>query len=285
MTPARDRRSRCRAALSQAILAAALLAAVPLAASDPLADLEAAQQALHDRVVPSVVYLTSDGGIGSGFFAARGLIITNRHVVGTAQTVGVVLHDGRKLTGTVVERAAGDIDLALVRVSAGDVEPLELSLPSPRVGAWIASVGHGVDSPWTFTTGMVSNVYKNQAGWPVLQTQIPLNPGSSGSPIVDRRGKVVGIVAKGMTDANSVNFAIGARVAAHELHGLPAVAAGLVIRAPTGTAVFVDGQLAGKGPELTVELEPGSHKVSAIVAGTLRERVVECPGGEAVDLR
>jgi len=280
----RPGRRTCGAAAGVAVIAA-LAAAPAAAAADPLADLEAAQQALCDRVAPSVVYLSTESGIGSGFFVARGLILTNRHVVGAASTVEVVLHDGRKLGGTVIERAAGDIDLALVRVPAGDVEPLELSLPSPRVGAWIASVGHGVDSPWTFTTGMVSNVYKNRAGWPVIQTQIPLNPGSSGSPIVDRRGKVVGIVVKGVTDANSVNFAIGARVAAHELHGLPGAGGGLVIRAPAGTPVFVDGQLAGKGPELAVELEPGPHKISAIVAGTLRERTVQSPSRDAVDLR
>jgi S1-C subfamily serine protease len=267
------------------MLLAALLVAARPAAADPLVDLEAAQQAVYDRVAPSVVYLTAQDGIGSGFFVGRGLILTNRHVVGDAPTIDVTLHDGRKLTGTVVERAAGDIDLALVRVPAMDVEPLELWLPGPRVGAWIASVGHGVDSPWTFTTGMVSNVYKNRAGWPVLQTQIPLNPGSSGSPIVDRRGKVVGIVAKGMADANSVNFAIGARVAAHELHGLAAVATRVVIRAPAGTPVFVDGQLAGKGPELALELEPGPHRVTAIVAGALRERQIQSPSRDPIELR
>jgi S1-C subfamily serine protease len=270
------------AALCAAI---ATLAAIRPASADPLADLEAAQQAVFDRVAPAVVYLTTDDGIGSGFFVARGLILTNRHVVGAAAALEVVLHDGRKLAGTVVERAPGDIDLALVRVAARDVEPLALALPSPKIGAWIASVGHGVDSPWTFTTGMVSNVYKNRAGWPVLQTQIPLNPGSSGSPIVDRHGQVIGIVAKGMTDANSVNFAIGARVAVHELRGLAGAAPGLVIRAPAGTPVFVDGQLAGKGPELTLELEPGRHQISAIVSGALRERTVVCPTRDPVDLR
>lgn len=277
------RRSRGSAAVAWAI--AALLAVPRPAAADPLAEFEAAQLALYDRIAPSVVYLTTASGIGSGFFVEHGLILTNRHVVGSASTIDVVLHDGRKLTGTVVERAGGDIDLALVRVSARDVAPLELSLPNPRIGAWIASVGHGADSPWTFTTGMVSNVYKNRAGWSVLQTQIPLNPGSSGSPIVDRRGRVVGIVVKGLVEANAINFAISSRVASHELHNLPRAASGVVIRAPRDTAVFVDGQLAGKGPELTLDLEPGSHKVTAIVSGALRERTVQCPSQDPVDLR
>jgi hypothetical protein len=96
---------------------------------------------------------------------------------------------------------------------------------------------------------------------------------------------VVGIVVKGVADANSVNFAIGTRVATHELHGLPGAGPGLVIRAPAGTPVFVDGQLVGKGPELTLELEPGSHRVSAIVSGTLHERTVQSPGPAVIDLR
>jgi S1-C subfamily serine protease len=266
------------------MLAAALAAWRP-AAADPLAELEAAQQALYAHVAPAVVYLSSDGGIGSGFFVAPGLILTNRHVADGTHPVEVVLRDGRKLVGDVVERAAGDIDLALVRVAANDIAPLALALPSPRIGAWIASVGHGVDSPWTFTSGMISNVYRNRGGLPVLQTQIPLNPGSSGSPIVDRLGHVVGIVTKGVADANNVNFAIGAQVAVRGLRGLASGRAGAVIRAPAGTPVFVDGQLAGKGPEFTVELAPGSHKVSAIVSGTLHERAITCPCGAPIDLR
>lgn len=251
-------------------------------AADPLGEVEAAQQAIYMRVSPAVAYLSSDRGIGSGFFVQRGVLLTAGHVVGTAPTIAVTLSNGKKLTGTVIERASGDIDLALVRVPATDLTPLELSLAPPRVGTWIASVGHGADSPWTFTTGMVSNVYTNRQGDPVLQTQIPLNPGNSGGPIVDRTGKVVAIVAKGVIAANNVNFAIGAQVAARQLRGLASLGARLVIRAPPGTAVFIDGQLAGSGPELAVD--PGAHKVTAVVRGKLVERTV-APTDRELDLR
>jgi S1-C subfamily serine protease len=263
----------------------AVLAAWRPVAADPLAELEAAQQALYDRVAPAVVHLTSDGGIGSGFFVAPGLILTNRHVADGTHRVDVVLRDGRNLVGSVIERAGGDIDLALIRVAADDIAPLALAPASPRIGAWIASVGHGVDSPWTFTSGMISNVYRNRGGLAVLQTQIPLNPGSSGSPIVDRLGNVVGIVTKGVAEANSVNFAIGAEVAVRALRGLASGRAQTVIYAPPGTPVFVDGQLAGTGSAFTLELGPGSHKVSAIVSGSLHERAVTCPCHAPIDLR
>lgn len=265
-----------------AVIGAALAALQGRAGADALAELELAQQALYARVASSVVYLANGKSIGSGFFVQPGLILTSRHVIEGAATLDVTLSDGRKLAGTVVERAGGEIDLALIRVPATNVAPLELSLQSPKVGAWIASVGHGVDSPWTFTTGMVSNVYMNRQGWPALQTQIPLNPGSSGGPIVDRHGKVVGIVAKGITSANSVNFAIGAQVATRELRSLSSLAPRLVILAPPGTPVFVDGQLAGAGPE--VATEPGAHKVSAVVRGKLVERTT-APADRALDLR
>lgn len=257
-------------------------AAVRPAAADPLADLEAMQQALYARLAPSVVYIAAGDLIGSGFFVQPRVILTNSHVVGDAATVAVTLRDGRKLTGTVTERASGNIDLALVRVTSDGV-PLELAPTAPAIGAWIASVGHGVDSPWTFTSGMVSNVFKNPAGLPVLQTQIPLNPGGSGGPIVDRAGKVVGVVAKGVTTANSVNFAIGIAVAVRSLRGL--VRPTLAIRAPAGAAVFVDGRLVGKGPTLTVELDAGAHKVSAVIGGALRELAIQMPRAEPLELR
>jgi serine protease Do len=255
--------------MSRALLVALALAGSP-AAADPLGDLEAAQIQLYQRTRAAVVYIEQGGTIGSGFFVERGLILTNRHVVGAEARVQVRLRDGRVLEGAVVERASGDIDLALVEVPVRDVEPLELSLASPAIGAWIASIGHGVDSPWTFTTGMVSNVYRNPAGLPVLQTQVPLNPGNSGGPIFDRHGKVVAIVTKGMQAANSVNFAIGAEVATRALRRLARVAAPLVIRAPAGVAVFVDGQLAGTGPE--VRVAPGVHAIGAVIGGALIER-------------
>lgn len=274
-----------RRAVPWLVAACAILGAASSAGADVLEELEARQKAVFARVAPSVVYIEVKEGIGSGFFVAEGLVLTNSHVVGKARAVKVLLRDGREVKGRVVERAGGDVDLALVEVPVRDIKPLPLSPGALAVGQWVASVGHGVNSPWTFTTGMVSNIYNVGENRPVFQTQIPLNPGSSGGPIVDRQGRVVGIATAGITDANTVNFAIRAAVALARLPRLSRHCACLVIEAPAGVPVLVDGRLAGKGPRLYVEVARGAHTVEAVVGRELRKRSVRYPDTRSVDLR
>lgn len=269
---------------SSALIIAVALAAGGIAAADPLADIETAQRELFRRVAPSVVYITTRTGTGSGFFVSTdGWIVTNSHVV-SGGPITVLLHGGQRHQGRVMARAKEGIDLALVKIDATGTPPLVLDGKSLSVGSWVASVGHGADSPWSFTVGLVSNIYPYKQGRPVFQTQIPLNPGSSGSPIVDREGRVVGIATAGIKQASSVNFAIRAEVALSSLPQLAAHCQCLIVTAPAGTPVFIDGLFAGTGPRVVVAVEAGRHELSAVVAGVLRERTIQFPAVKTVDL-
>lgn len=253
-------------------------------AADPLAALEARQQAIFERVAPSVVFIQGADGFGSGFFVSDdGLVLTNAHVVGKASKVAVVLHDGRRLEGEVVERAPDAIDLALVRVKASR-RPLPLGGRSLRVGSWVASVGHGAGGAWAFTTGMITNIYPWGSERPLLQTQIPLNPGNSGGPIVDREGRAVGIVTKGLAGSDSINFAIRMEFALRSLEGLRAACDCLSISAPTGIPVLVDGEMVGKGPVVVLPAEARTYRVQAVVDGRLRQVDVSYPEVRSVSL-
>ena len=271
---------------SVALLCAATLAARASADSDPLAALEAREEQIFERIGPSVVFISTEGGFGSGFFVgADGLILTSAHVVGRSDTVSVVTSDGKKWRGKVVERAAGDIDLALVDIDGSAVPVLELAVkPTLRVGSWVASVGHGRGGIWAFNTGIVSNIYPDGADRPVFQTQIPLNPGSSGGPIVDRHGRVVGIVTAGLRDSNSLNFAIRSEVAFRSLRLLEADAC-LTIEAPSGTPVFVDGKMVGTGPRVLVMAEPRSYEIFAVIGGVMKKLKVRYPEQHRVTLK
>jgi len=260
-----------------------LLLATPLAASaqlaDPLEEIERRQKKLFEKVAKSVVFVSNGRGFGSGFFVSEnGLILTNAHVVDGAKTVEVVLHDGRKFKGRTVEVARDDIDLALVKVPLENTPRLPLvTTESLRVGSWVASIGHGRGGVWTFTTGMVSNIYPVGASRPVFQTQIPLNPGSSGGPIINRRGEVVGIVTAGMTESNAINFAIRIDHAFQYLDGLRKIQEVLTIHAPSGVPVFVDGTLVGTGPTIVVSVSKGTHEVFAVIRGAMVKRTVDYP--------
>lgn len=254
-------------------------------ASDALATVESEQQAIFDKVAPSVVYMVTPAGLGAGFFVATdGLILTAAHVVQGGDDVEVIRIDGSHQTGHVVERAEGT-DLALVDTNWTQTPALKLSDGRAlRVGSWIASIGHGEGGGWTFTTGMVTNIYPAGNEHPVFQTQIPLNPGNSGGPVVDRYGDVVGIVNAGIPSAQAINFATRADVALRTLTRLGGACDCLVISAPTGVPVFVDGAMVGMGPRVVVSLQPGKHNIFVVVGGTRIERVVTWPGTSDITL-
>jgi S1-C subfamily serine protease len=269
----------------------ALLAAAPehrpTDAGDPLRALERRQMEIFDAVAPSVVFISTADGFGSGFFVSRdGLIVTNAHVVGRRTKVTVVTHDGRKLVGTVVERAAHGVDLAAVDVPLTGTKPLPLAPASElAVGLWAAAVGHGRGGIWTFNTGMIANIYPADRSRPLIQTQIPLNPGASGGPVIDRQGRVLGVTTAGVTDAQSMNFALRADLIAAALRRVRPHCACLVVHAPQGAQIFVDDVLVGSGPEAVVLAQPRTYAVRVVHRGRRTRHAVRFPRQRSVDAR
>lgn len=271
-------RSLLRALPLSLLLGGLFPAAAATPSADPLAAQEAAWQALFDHAAPAVVFIANAAGLGSGFLVSSdGLILTNAHVVEGASTVDVVLYDGRKLTGAVVERGK-NVDLALVRIGATGLPTLPLGwVEGLRVGSFVASVGHGQGGGWTFTTGMVSNMYAVGTERPVFQTQIPLNPGNSGGPVLNRQGEVMGVVTAGILEAQNINFAIKIDVALRSLSALEPFCDCLVVRAPEGVPIFVDGKPAGQGPRALANVSAGAHKVFAVINGKRVEATITFP--------
>ena len=253
-----------------------------------IAAIEQQQQQLFDTLAPAVVFILSGESFGSGFFVTGdGLILTNAHVVEGRAKVEVVLRDGRRLPGTVVERAADKIDLALVSTSLADAPvPPRASLSEVRIGSWVGAIGHGRGAIWTFNTGMVSNIYPAGTDHPVFQTQIPLNPGNSGGPIFDRRGRVIGVVTAGIADASAINFGIAMDVALRSLTRLALVSDTLIVKAPKGVPIFVDGVMAGTGPRVAVPAVAGkTYEVFAVVEGAMKKTQVRYPETREVELK
>lgn len=140
-----------------------------------------------ERQVPS--------NVGSGFIISDdGYIITNNHVIDKASKIIVTLHDGKELTGEVIgtdERT----DLALIKVEATDLKPLEIGVSDDlKKGQWVLAIGSpfGLDS--TVTAGIVSAINRDTGDYlPFIQTDVAVNPGNSGGPLIDLSGKVVGV--------------------------------------------------------------------------------------------
>ena len=160
-------------------------------------------------------------GVGSGFIVdASGLIVTSHHVVKGADSVTVTLQDGRRLEA----RIAGidpKTDLALLEVDAGGSLPVVEFADSDRtrVGDWVVAVGNPFGLGGTVTAGIVSGRGRDIGSGPYddyLQLDAPINRGSSGGPLFDRSGRVVGVNTAifSPTGGNvGIGFAIPANVA------------------------------------------------------------------------
>ncbi len=149
-------------------------------------------------ILPSVVQIQTDSGVGSGvIYDSNGLILTAAHVVGEDDTVTVRLEDGEEIQGTVLGGTTG-ADVAVIQVERTGLPAAELALDTdPEVGQLAIAVG----SPWglqgTVTAGIISAVDQSipsgASARAVLQTDAAINPGNSGGPLVDREGRVLGI--------------------------------------------------------------------------------------------
>ena len=142
-----------------------------------------------------------------------GYIATAAHVLDGAQSASVRLHDGREIPATIKARDAAT-DLALLQV-AEDLPPLALG-PVPALGAPVCGVGNPFGVGLSVSCGVVSALRRSGMGFnPIedfVQTDAVLNPGTSGGALVDREGRLVGLVSAIFTrqsDANiGVNFAV-----------------------------------------------------------------------------
>lgn len=202
-----------------------------------LAGLQAQYTAVVKQVLPSVVQIETDQGLGSGIvFDGGGDIVTNYHVVAGASSYRVTLSDGRGFTASLVGTYQGD-DLAVVRISAANLHPAAFADSSKiQVGNIVLAIGNPLGLRSSVTDGIVSAF---RSGVPegngvtlpeVIQTSAAINPGNSGGALVDLDGQVVGIPTLAATDP-----------------GLGGTAAGIGFAIASNTVVDIANQLVQTG--------------------------------------
>jgi serine protease Do len=155
---------------------------------------------------------------GSGFVVSPdGLIVTNNHVVEGAETMVAVFEDGTELDAKVIGRDP-KTDLALIKVDSN--KPL-LAVPlgdseGLRVGSWVMAIGNPFGLDHTVTVGILSAKGRSSFGGEqiagpyddFLQTDASINPGNSGGPLIDMKGRVVGINTAIAANGQGIGFAI-----------------------------------------------------------------------------
>lgn len=186
-----------------------LITPLPAAAQDLLPD-------LVRRIKPSAVAIETFNvrgeklSRGSGFFIDSDRVVTNRHVIEGAHRAEVHSYTGNvyPVKGVLAVDAEGDLALLKVDVPPNQATPLSLDRTSPQEGESIVVIGNPFGLEGSVTNGIVSAVRDIPTFGRIIQITAPISPGSSGSPVVNMQGQVIGVATLQITGGQSVNFAI-----------------------------------------------------------------------------
>ncbi|HHY10176.1 MAG TPA: trypsin-like serine protease [Firmicutes bacterium] len=188
--------------------------------------------------------LQQQQGIGSGvIYREDGYILTNNHVVADVADITVRLPNGQSYPGQVVGRDPLT-DLAVVKVEAAGLPVAKFADSDElRVGQMVIAIGNPLGQDNTVTTGVVSAVNRDLLVDPkqnrflegMIQTDAAINPGSSGGPLLNQRGEVIGVTTAIIERAQGLGFAI-----------------------PSATARLIGDQIIEKGRPLRLGVLGGS---------------------------
>ena len=199
---------------------------------------------IYARVQDGVVQVRTGSGSGTGFVIDRnGSIVTNAHVVGSSSEVQVRFDDSGRGVQAEVRGTDPSSDLAVLHVDPGAVDHLD---PLPlgdsdqvKVGDLAVAIGYPLGLDRTATAGIVSGLGREiraPNGFSidkVIQTDAPINPGNSGGPLLDAKGRVIGVNSQIATAGSQGNVGIGFAVPSNTVRQVvPQLQRGQQVRRP-----------------------------------------------------
>jgi putative serine protease PepD len=238
---------------------------------------------VYDAASPGVVSVRAGSASGTGFVVrGDGTIVTNAHVVGDSSSVTVSFGDSGRMVDAEVLGVDESSDVAVLRVdpgSAGTLHPLALANSDDvRVGDSVVAIGHPFGLDRTATAGIVSGLGREiQApdGFQiddVIQTDAPINPGNSGGPLLDTRGRVIGITTQIATGGSgNGNVGIGFAVPSDRVREvLPSLSRGQTIDRPY---LGVSSAPATRGAEVVSVVSGGPAAKAGLRTGDVITKV------------
>lgn len=177
----------------------------------------AAEIASHaNPATVTILALSATGdtlGQGSGFvISPDGVVVTNWHVIESADRVVVRLASGELYDRVQYLDALPDADVALIQIAGFSLDHLEGTSVVPNPGDPVVVIGSPLGLSNTVSDGIVSAV-RMLGGKQILQITAPISPGSSGGPVLDQQGRVVGIATAYLPEGQGLNFAVPVRYA------------------------------------------------------------------------
>lgn len=169
---------------------------------------------LVDRIRPSLVKVLQGGrqgldGLGSGFIIREdGLIATNKHVIGEARRIQIETSDGKKHDVTEVFASDVHSDLAIVKIAQKGLKPLQLGdSDGVKQGQRIVAMGNPQGLDFSFVEGVVSAVREIEENQ-MIQVAMPIERGNSGGPLMDTKGRVLGLLTLKSMKTDNLGFAM-----------------------------------------------------------------------------
>ena len=185
-----------------------------------LAHAEAKLTKLVKEIQPAVVtVITYDSnkkglGQGTGFFVdKKGHLITNYHVLKGAYCAEVLTYDGKKypIKSIVSENKPADLIKVLVDIHEQTVHWVKVTKALPHIAESVLVVGSPMGLEQTVTEGIVSAVREVPNLGRMFQISAPISPGSSGSPVVNMKGEVIGVATSQVVEGQNLNFAVSGK--------------------------------------------------------------------------
>ncbi len=207
--------------------------------------------------------------LGSGVIvSSQGYILTNSHVVESADEIEVALNDGRKASAKIVGTDP-DTDLAVIKIDLPDLPAITLGhIDQASVGDVVLAIGNPFGVGQTVTMGIISALGRSHLGINqfenFIQTDAAINPGNSGGALVDTNGNLLGINTA-IYSRSGGSLGIG--------FAIPVSTVKMVMESIINTGSVVRGYIGVEPQEITPELAESfglTQKTGAIIAGVLR---------------
>lgn len=171
--------------------------------------------AMVKRISPAVVVVETQRGnkkgLGTGFFInPQGHIVTNYHVIAGAEQAIIRTQEGRRypVKRIVAENKEADLVLITADIPAREITPLEVTGKMPEVGEKIYAIGHPMGLEKTVSEGIVSAIRKLPKLGDIIQITAPISPGSSGGPVFNSSGRIIGVARATYRVGQNLNFAV-----------------------------------------------------------------------------
>jgi hypothetical protein len=179
-----------------------------LAVGDPA--MAPALEEMVDRVMPSIVLVEATSGRGSAFYVRHDTLITNVHVVQQDSYVTLRRMDGSSVSARVQTRAP-NFDIAVLKVAQPSPSQPFLQMGSTsslKPGQEVVIIGSALGTLQnSVSRGIVSGL-RNSGGVTLVQSDAAANPGNSGGPMLDRNGRVIGVLTAGYRGREGLNFGV-----------------------------------------------------------------------------